>query len=107
MQKTPAVVEAFVVELKKAKGGNAALDAHVNALLKEFVDPADFEVRARDVVDRMAVALQAALLVQHAPAAVADAFCRSRLAVRGQHNYGVLPRDTDFGGILARAWPAA
>ncbi|MDF2445370.1 MAG: acyl-CoA dehydrogenase-like [Moraxellaceae bacterium] len=107
MQKTPAVVEAFVVELKKAKGGNAALDAHVSSLLKEFVDPADFEVRARDVVDRMAVALQAALLVQHAPAAVADAFCRSRLEVRGQHNYGVLPRDTDFGALLARAWPAA
>jgi putative acyl-CoA dehydrogenase len=107
MQKTPAVVEAFVVELKKAKGGNALLDAHVNSLLGEFADSADFEVRARDVVDRMAVALQAALLVQHAPAVVADAFCRSRLDTRGQRNYGALPRDTDFGAILDRAWTSA
>ncbi len=106
MQKTPAVVEAFVAELKKAKGGNAALDAHVAALLKEFADSGDFEVRARDVVDRMATALQAALLVQHAPAAVSDAFCRSRLDSRGHHNYGTLARDTDFAAILRRAWPA-
>ena len=107
MQKTPAVVDAFVAELRKAKGGDAALDAHVAALLREFADPADFEVRARQVVDRMATALQAALLVQHAPAAVADAFCRSRLHASGQHNYGALSRDTDFGAILRRAWPGA
>ena len=106
MQKTPAVVEAFVAEVRKARGGHAALDAHVAALLREFADPADLEVRARDVVDRMATALQGALLVQHAPAAVADAFCRSRLAAAGQHNYGALPRDTGFDAILARAWPA-
>jgi putative acyl-CoA dehydrogenase len=106
MQKTPAVVEAFVSELRKARGGHAALDEHVAALLREFTDPGDFEVRARDVVDRMATALQGALLVQHAPAVVADAFCRSRLQVCGQRNYGALPRDTDFGAILERAWPA-
>lgn len=106
MQKTPAVVDAFVVELRKARGGHAALDAHVETLLRDFADPSDFEVRARDVVDRMATALQAALLVQHAPMVVADAFCRSRLASAGHHNYGTLPRDTDFVAILTRAWSA-
>ncbi|HEX6592554.1 MAG TPA: acyl-CoA dehydrogenase family protein, partial [Moraxellaceae bacterium] len=106
MQKTPAVVEAFVAELKKAKGGHALLDTHVATLLKAFADPSDFEVRGRDVVDRMALALQAALLVQHAPSAVADAFCRSRLATAGLHNYGALAGDTDFKAVLQRAWPA-
>lgn len=104
MQKTPAVVEAFVVELKKAKGGHAALDTHLADLLKAFTHPSDFELRARDVVDRMAIALQAALLVQHAPTAVSDAFCRSRLQTVGSHNYGCLPPDTDLRAILARAW---
>ena len=33
----------------------------------EFGDLADIEYRARDVVDRMALAIQAALLLQHAP----------------------------------------
>ena len=48
-----------------------------------------------------------ALLVQHAPAAVADAFCRSRLGSAGHHNVGALPRGTDCGAIIARAWPGA
>lgn len=104
MQKTPSVVEAFVAELKKARGGHAVLDVHIASLLKEFSDPTDFEVRARAVVDSMALALQAALLVQHAPSAVSDAFCRSRLGLQGSHNYGTLPAATDFAAILQRAW---
>jgi len=107
MQKTPAVVGAFFAELAKSRGANAALDRYVAALQKELGDLADLEYRARDVVDRMALALQAALLVQHAPAAVADAFCASRLAASGHHNYGALPRGADCAAIVARATPNA
>ena len=63
----------------------------------------DFEYRARQVVDRMALALQASLLVRHAPGFVSDAFCASRLAAVGQHNLGTLPRGVDTAAILARA----
>ncbi|GMV01384.1 MAG: acyl-CoA dehydrogenase [Burkholderiales bacterium] len=107
MQKTPAVVGTFFTELAKARGANAALDRYVAALQKEFADLGELEYRARDVVDRMALALQAALLVQHAPAAVADAFCASRLAASGHHNYGALPRGVDCAAIVARATPRA
>ncbi len=107
MQKTPAVVGAFFTELAKARGANAALDRYVAALQKEFGDLDELEYRARDIVDRMALALQAALLVQHAPAAVADAFCASRLAASGHHNYGALPRGVDCAAIVARATPRA
>jgi putative acyl-CoA dehydrogenase len=55
----------------------------------------------------MALAIQASLLVQHAPAAVAEAFCRSRFGSAGHHNFGALPRGTDCGAIIARAWPGA
>ena len=57
------------------------------------------------MVDRMALALQAALLVQHAPAFVADAFCASRLGAAGHHNYGALPRGVDCAAIIERATP--
>ncbi|MFZ4551058.1 MAG: isovaleryl-CoA dehydrogenase [Aquabacterium sp.] len=107
MQKTPAVVEAYFREVAKARGGNATLDRYVVALQKEFSDLADLEYRARDVVDRMALAIEAALLVQHAPHAVADAFCASRLASVGHHQYGTLPRGVDCAGIIARATPRA
>lgn len=107
VQKTPAVVGAFFDEVAKARGASVALDRHVAALRKEFGDLSDLEYRARDVVDRMALALQAALLVQHAPAVVADAFCASRLAATGPHNYGALPRGVDCAAIVERATPRA
>ena len=106
MQKTPAVVGNFFAELAKARGGNAALDRWTAALQAEFKDLADLEYRARDVVDRMALAIQAALLVQHAPAAVADAFCASRLqGVGGHRQYGTLPRGVDCAALIERATP--
>lgn len=106
LAKTPAVAEAFFAELARAQGGHALLDAEVAALQAAFRRPEDLEFRARDVVDRMALSLQASLLVQHAPAFVADAFCASRLAPRSVHNYGTLPAGTDCAAILERAWPA-
>ena len=107
MQKTPEVVEAFFREVTKARGANATLDRWVGALHKEFTNLADIEYRARDVVDRMALAIQAALLVQHVPAYVADAFCASRLADGGYRNYGTLPRGVDCVAIIERARPRA
>jgi len=107
MQKTPAVVGAFFAELGKARGGNAALDRWVQSLQAEFKDLDDIEYRARSVVDRMALAIQAALLVQHAPAAVADAFCASRLDGGGHRQFGTLPRGVDCATLIRRATPVA
>ena len=81
------------------------LDHWVDALRKECDDTTDIEYRARDVVDRMALAIQAALLLQHAPTHIADGFCASRLNAGGRHNYGTLPRGVDCAAIIARATP--
>jgi len=109
MQKTPAVVPAFLAELARARGANAAFDRHVDAFQRDYLAAgaqADLEYRARDMVDRMALAIQAALLIQHAPAAVSDAFCASRLGAQGHHQVGALPTGLDLGAVLARAQPA-
>ena len=105
MTKTPAVIDAFFAEVSQAKGANLALDQCVAGLVKEMEDLRDIEYRARDLVDRMALVLQASLLLRHAPSFVADAFCQSRLEQRGHHNYGTLPRGVDCAAILARATP--
>jgi len=107
MQKSPAAVEVFFTELGRARGAEATLDAHVAALGHDLREPAEMEFRARDLVDRMAVAIQAALLLQHAPTAVAEAFCRSRIGSAAHHNFGALPRGTDCGAIIGRTWPGA
>jgi putative acyl-CoA dehydrogenase len=105
MHKEPAVVQAFFDEIGKARGANTRLDAWSANLQREMTDLSDIEYRARHLVDRMALAAQAALLVQHAPAAVADAFCASRLDEGGHRNYGALPRGVDCGAIIERATP--
>jgi putative acyl-CoA dehydrogenase len=50
----------------------------------------------------LALALQASLLVRHAPAPVADAFCAGRLAGDGR-TFGMLPAGIDAPAIVERA----
>ena len=105
MQKTPDVVQAFFQEVARARGGHAQLDRYVADLQRAFTDLSELEYRARDLVGRMALAVQAALLVQHAPSLVADAFCASRLSGGSHHHYGTLPRGVDCAALMARATP--
>ena len=105
LSKTPAVMDAFYTEINKAQGAHALLDRYVADLATQLKDSRKFEYRARDVVDRMALALQAALLVRHAPSFISDAFCESRLAQVGQHNYGALSPGADTAAIIERATP--
>jgi putative acyl-CoA dehydrogenase len=105
MYKTPAVIHAFFAEIGKAQAKNALLDSFVSQLQQDLQQLADFEYRARDLVDRLALAFQAALLLRHAPDYISHAFCASRLGQQGQHNYGCLPRDCDLKAIINRAWP--
>jgi putative acyl-CoA dehydrogenase len=63
------------------------------------------EARARALVRDMVLTLQAALLVKHAPPAVADAFCASRLAGEGSTAFGTLPKGCDTRALAERAAP--
>jgi putative acyl-CoA dehydrogenase len=54
----------------------------------------------------MALTLQGSLLVRFAPAAVADAFCSTRLGTDGGHVYGTLPPGPAVDALLARVLPA-
>ncbi|MEJ2852936.1 MULTISPECIES: acyl-CoA dehydrogenase family protein [unclassified Saccharothrix] len=98
----PAAAQALLAELSLAGGVDPRLDAAVNDIAAALASPADVEVRARHLVERMALALQASLLVRHAPNAVADAFCASRLG-GGGYAFGTLPAGTDFTAVLDRA----
>ncbi|HEX8208255.1 MAG TPA: acyl-CoA dehydrogenase family protein [Solirubrobacteraceae bacterium] len=103
--KQPEALDRYLAELGEASGADPRLDAFVNGLKDDFADAATLEVRARLVVERLALALQGSLLVRHAPAAVADAFCASRLAGDGGLAYGTLPAATDFRAIIERHTP--
>ncbi|MFG3122476.1 DNA alkylation response protein [Streptomyces sp. NPDC048201] len=100
----PESAESLFGELALARGANARLDATAASLRRELAE-AD-QLSARRVVERMALALQASLLVRHAPPAVADAFCATRLGGDWGHAFGTLPSGTDLDAILDRALPA-
>jgi putative acyl-CoA dehydrogenase len=74
----------------------------VQRLKDELSSFDDVEVRARSIVEDMALALQGSLLVRHGAPAVADAFCASRLGGDGGLEYGTLPAGTDFEAIIER-----
>ncbi len=107
LSRSPRSLEVFLHELRQAEGADARLDARVRELEGQFADPQTLETRARRVVEGMALCLQGSLLVRHAPAAVADAFCASRLGGDGGLEYGTLPAGVDFEAIVARGRPAA
>jgi putative acyl-CoA dehydrogenase len=107
LMRTPATLDVFLAELDEARGADKRLDAAVADLREQFSHPEDLELRARRVVERMALCLQGSLLVRGAPGAVADAFCAARLQGDGGLEYGTLPPGSDFDAILARGRPQA
>ena len=106
IQKEPKVLDAYFNEVSQAAGKDQRLDSFINALHKDFkqapVD--DWQYHAREFADRMALALQGALLIQHAPDYVAAAFSAGRLTARSHVNYGWLPRNIDAESIINRAF---
>ncbi len=105
MAKEPESVQAFFAELDLA-AGEPAFDRAVNSLRQELQDLADLELRARSLVERMALALQASLLLRYSEPAVATAFCASRLEGRHGLAFGTLPRGVASAQFVERAFPA-
>jgi putative acyl-CoA dehydrogenase len=99
--KEPEGLPAFIEECELGRGGNALLDAHLDKL-KAAAPPADPQLEARRIVEDLALALQASLLVRDAPPEVADAFCAGRLG-EGGRAFGTLPPTVNAPAIVERA----
>jgi putative acyl-CoA dehydrogenase len=101
----PEGLPAFLAECELARGGNRLLDAHLDRLRNAAAPEGDPQFGARRMVEELAVALQASLLVRHAPASVADAFCAGRLG-EGGRVFGTLPSGVDAAAVVERALAA-
>ena len=103
IRRSPQTLQAAFAEVSSARGESATLDRHVAALKDDMAGLADFETRARDLCDRLALCIEGAALIR-AGSPIAEAFCRSRLETRGAHNYGALT-GVDTKAIARRAAP--
>ncbi len=111
LTRSPGSADALLAEVDLAAGADRRLDA-AGARLRDDLKEAtaatgdESQYRARRLAGQVAVMMQAALLVRHAPGAVADAFCASRLepGVAGPGApFGTLPDGLDLGPVLARS----
>jgi putative acyl-CoA dehydrogenase len=118
----PESLAALLGEIELARGADRRFDAWTAALREELrpcpgggktaaggdeVDEIRVEAGARRLVERLALGLQASLLLRHSPSAVAAAFCAARLGGKGGLAFGTLPAGSDFAAILDRLHPGA
>lgn len=105
LHKEPRAIELFFAELSPALGNNKYLDRAMNDLKAMLATQNNAEAEARLLVERMALCLQGALLVQYAKPTVSDLFCATRLGPDGGIAYGTIPAGYAVKDILDRAWP--
>ncbi|MBP1202054.1 putative acyl-CoA dehydrogenase [Duganella sp. 1411] len=105
--KTPAAREALAAELELAGDGEGAGHGdyvrYTQALLADVSQPVADEFGARLLAERVVLAVQAGLLLRHAPLYVSSAFVASRLAREPGGAFGRLPAGVDCAAILGRA----
>jgi putative acyl-CoA dehydrogenase len=104
MVRNPGSIDAFFAEIDIAPS-DPRLQSYVATLKGSFARPEELETRARVVVEQMALAFQAALLLRHADPFVADAFLRSRLGGEHGRALGTLPAGVNFEAIIDRHRP--
>jgi putative acyl-CoA dehydrogenase len=103
MSREPGAVEAYLAELEPARGAHALFDAALADLEDELARRDGLETRARRVVEKMAVTLQAALLLRAGNRTVADAFCVARLGADRGRAFGTLPEGIDCSALIERS----
>jgi putative acyl-CoA dehydrogenase len=102
--RAPEAREALAAELEAARGADARLDRYAGETVAALARPLE-EAAARRLCERVALAVQGALLVRFAPHAVADGFCASRLAAESGRTFGALPAGVDIDALSRRALP--
>ena len=103
LAKEPLAADTLRAELAAATGSDPRYDAALAAHLARWpaLPP---EAEARWFAERLALLLQASLLIRHAPAAVADAFTATRLGGEAGRITGAMA-GSDVTAILARITP--
>lgn len=105
LRKEPLAVKAFIQELEQARNMNELYDEYFIKLETLLNNKKDLEFRARQIVEKMAMAWQAATLLLYGDGLIANSFIQSRLTGSGGHMYGTLDTSVNVAAIIGRAKP--
>jgi putative acyl-CoA dehydrogenase len=100
LTREPKAIEPLLDELRAAATAESRLTPAIAGIEKMISAP---DRTGRRLVCDIALAMQAALLVEHAPPAVADAFSASRLDHDWAPTFGTLPAGADVAAIIEYA----
>lgn len=108
LTKDPATMEALLAELKATAGADRRQDDFIAGIQQLLPVKAaggrgesSVEYSARELTEKLALALQASLVMQHSSSPIAEAFIASRLAGHHGQAFGTLPSSVvDVDGIL-------
>ena len=111
LARNPESFEALMSEVDLARGADDRLDAAASQARRDIealaASPDSAQYAARTFVERLALLLQASLLVRHSPPAVAEAFVATRIGRDHGAAFGTLPAGIDCEAIIERHRPAA
>jgi len=103
----PQALAALTHHLTDRLGDDTRLQSPLAALHAAWQQPPDtMEADARRMAQQLVLLLQAALLREHAPDFMADAFIASRFDPQWGRVFGTLPDASRHAAIIDRAWPA-
>ncbi|HUI80120.1 MAG TPA: isovaleryl-CoA dehydrogenase [Bryobacteraceae bacterium] len=93
MKKEPEALDRLLAEIRLAH--DPRLEKSLAGVGKDVP-----EAEGRRLAERLALALQASLLLRFSPPAIAEAFCASRLAGEGGRAFGTLAHSIDLEPVL-------
>jgi putative acyl-CoA dehydrogenase len=99
----PGSADVLLAELYLSRGANAIFDRELSGV-EQLLRGAN-ETGARHLTERIALLLEASLMLRYAPHADADLFCAARLGDPAALTYGAISANADVDAILARATP--
>ena len=103
LSREPRTLEVLAALLRRSGGRDARYDQFVARLLEDLRGGAGSEAGARILTERIALAVQASVLLEAGAPSVAEAFLASRIAIGAPAVFGVLPGGLDHGALIGRA----
>jgi putative acyl-CoA dehydrogenase len=99
----PAARDALLGLLRRSQGSDERFDRYLAELVRQLSDPAESEARARRLTESIALATQAAILLEHGSPS-AEAFLASRISMGAPAAFGTLPVGIDFRAVIDRTF---
>jgi putative acyl-CoA dehydrogenase len=105
ISREPRCLDALAARLEPHYADLPVLASIIDSVRHDLTDGGDAQARARRMVERLAMAVQAVLLIESGSALVAEAFIAGKLRHDSGLMFGTLPDHLDFGAIIDRARP--